>query len=89
MILFLSLIFNFLAITAYGFYRYENRWVKLQRGCEMPNYDEIVLWYTEDGNTWVEALDKDGNPWLYGEEAADGFKWPKATHWRKLPKSPK
>lgn len=63
-------------------------WIRVEQGCEMPDYDEYVLWLFEDGNMNVEALDKDGNPWIFGEEWM-GTTLPKATHWRKLPELPK
>lgn len=63
-------------------------WIELKDGCEMPDYDVYVLWLFEDGNMHVEALDKDGNPWLFGGEQ-EGFHLPKATHYRPLPSLPK
>lgn len=48
------------------------------KGFFLPSYDEYVLWYTEEGNYFVEALDKDGNDWLK-----------KCTHWMHLPEPPK
>ncbi len=65
----------------------QGEWIELKEGCEMPDYDEYVLWLMEDGNMNVEALDKDGNPWIFGEEWM-GTKLPKATHWRLLPSPP-
>lgn len=70
---------------------YSNGWTKIEDGCEMPDFDDPVLWLCENGNMHVEALDKDGNPWLF--EAHDSDEWGdlgnKATHWRKLPVPPK
>jgi len=43
----------------------------------LPDYDEFVLWRTYDGNHFVEALDKDGNPWLKD-----------CTYWQPLPAAP-
>jgi hypothetical protein len=65
-----------------------DKWIELKEGCEMPDYDEPVLWLFEDGNMQVIELDKDGNPWLY-ESEKDGFKFAKATHYQYLPKPPK
>jgi len=31
----------------------------------LPDYDNYVFWITESGAGFFEALDKDGNPWLY------------------------
>lgn len=58
---------------------------------KLPDYDEPVLWYLEDGNMVVEALDKDGNPWLFNEDDDFVSAWgdcPKATHWQYLPEPP-
>lgn len=68
----------------------KEEWIKVQDG--LPSYDEYVLWLLEDGNMVVEALDKDGNPWLLesdAKEAVDIYPMPKATYWRKLPALPK
>lgn len=67
----------------------DNGWIELKEGCEMPDYDVPVLWYDEHGHMHVEDLDKDGNPWLFGETDSEGFKYPKATHWMPLPSPPK
>lgn len=66
-----------------------DEWIELKEGNPLPDYDELVLWLSEDGNMHVEALDKDGNPWIF-----EGYKiFPdspliKTTHWHKLPKPP-
>lgn len=52
-------------------------WIKINAENGLPNYDEYVLWYTFDGNYFVEALDKDGNDWLS-----------LCTHWMPLPSPP-
>jgi hypothetical protein len=52
---------------------------------DLPDYDERVLWYSEDGNMYVDALDKDG---IVGGEAIEGYGFPKTTHWMKLPQGP-
>ena len=67
-----------------------SEWIELKKGCEMPEYDEYVLWYNEAGNSFVDCLDKDGNTWLSGgwnEEMK--MQMPKTTHWMPLPKPPK
>lgn len=67
----------------------QGEWVELKEGNPLPDYDEYVLWYDEAGNTHVDCLDKDGNPWMPNEaDEFEGWKMPKATHWRKLPKPP-
>lgn len=38
---------------------------------------------------FVDALDKDGNPWLWGSEPDDPFDLAPATHWMPLPEPPK
>ncbi len=66
-------------------------WVKLEEGCEMPDYDHHVLWLCENGFMHVEALDKDGNPWLFESDyGSKEFRdlGNKATHWRELPPEP-
>lgn len=60
-------------------------WIKVTD--KLPDYDELVLWFTEDGHYWVEALDKDGNPWLFGTQV-EGFNTPPVTHWQPLPEPP-
>jgi hypothetical protein len=70
-----------------------NDWIEIKEGNPLPDYDEYVLWYHEDGNMFVECLDKDGNPWIFGNEyegvSDDEFlPTPKATHWRPLPATP-
>lgn len=79
----------------------ESKWIELKEGCEIPDYDVPVLWYYEDGNMYVDTLDKDGNPHIFGydeeklpERMTDFEKefiitMPKATHWRPLPEPPK
>lgn len=61
-------------------------WVKAED--DLPDYDVYVLWCDEDGHCFVEALDKDGNDWLY-ERNVEGFKLSKVTHWQPLPLLPK
>lgn len=65
-------------------------WISIE--VSLPDYDQRVLWYLEDGNMVVEELDKDGNPWLLGKDLdVSGNEWgphPTATHWRGLPKGP-
>lgn len=59
------------------------QWIKLTEGCEMPDYDEYVLWAFEGGVLLWQCLDKDGNDWLYGGEH-EGLPFPPATHYRKI-----
>lgn len=59
------------------------RWIEFKEGNPLPNYDEYVLWAFEDGTCLWEALDKDGNPHIYGGEY-QGFTFQRATHWRKI-----
>lgn len=63
-----------------------NNWIAITD--KLPDYDVPVLWYTEDGHFHIEDLDKDGNPWLFGEEF-QGFTIPPVTHWQNLPEPPK
>lgn len=63
-----------------------DNWIMIED--RLPDYDEYVLWICEDGNCHVEALDKDGNPWLYEGYEIDGFQVSKATHWQYLPAPP-
>jgi hypothetical protein len=56
----------------------EEDWKRIGDVLTLPQIDEYVLWYTFDGNYFVECLDKDGNAWLKH-----------CTHWRKLPAPPK
>lgn len=68
----------------------EQPWVRVEPGCKMPDYDDPVLWLCEDGNMCVEALDKDGNPWLFEiDDPHWGNIGSKATHWMPLPAPPK
>jgi hypothetical protein len=56
----------------------------------LPDYDEPVLWHTEDGLMHVESLDKDGNPHLFGYTINEGdWEAAPATHWIPLPEPPK
>jgi hypothetical protein len=64
-----------------------DEWVKLEEGCNMPDYDVPVLWFFEDGQMQVMDLDKDGNDWLYLTEI-EGFPVSKPTHWMPLPPPP-
>jgi hypothetical protein len=59
------------------------KWIEFKEGNPIPDYDEYVLWAFEDGSCLWDALDKDGNPHIYGGEF-DGFVFPKATHYRKI-----
>lgn len=52
-------------------------WIELKEGCEMPDYDELVLWHDVGGHQFPDMLDKDGNDWLEH-----------ATHWKRLGKPP-
>lgn len=64
-------------------------WVEMKEGQPLPNYDEPALWLQEDGNMFVDALDKDGNPWVFQHEQNDQWgPYPKVTHWTKLPTRP-
>lgn len=58
----------------------EQDWIELKKDCLMPDYDEYVLWYREDGLIAYEHLDKDGNQWLYDSKIP-------YTYWRRI-KSP-
>lgn len=58
-------------------------WVDVQK--DLPDYDVPVLWINEDGNMYVESLDKDGNPWLEGDP---DWCTSKTTHWQYLPEKP-
>lgn len=61
-------------------------WVKCEEGNPLPDYDVPVLWLQENGNMVVEALDKDGNPWIFEGQTFEGsYMGNKATHWRYLP----
>lgn len=46
-------------------------WVSVKE--RLPPYDQYVLWCSQCGNFTVEALDKDGNPWLSS-----------VTHWAEI-----
>lgn len=60
-------------------------WIKLEPGCEMPDYDLPVIWQTEDGNHFVRDIDKDDNDWWNGKEYPDALKsYPRCTHWAKI-----
>lgn len=65
-------------------------WISIKDS--LPDYDEPVLWYLENGNMCVEALDKDGTPWLLKSDAEqsdnDWGSGAVATHWTKLPEPP-
>lgn len=52
-------------------------WIEIKEGCEMPDYDELVLWHPIDANQFTAMLDKDGNDWLAY-----------CTHWKRLGNSP-
>jgi len=60
----------------------EDQWIKVID--DLPDYDEFVLWFREDGNMFVSELDKDGNHWLYPM-----IKGQRPTHWMRLPEPPK
>lgn len=60
-------------------------WIELKEGCEMPDYDEYVLWRTEDGNYFVREIDKDDNDWWNGKEHPDALEsYPRCTHYRRI-----
>ena len=59
------------------------KWIEFKEGNPLPDYDECVLWAFEDGRCIWDALDKDGNPHIYGGEY-QGFTFTRATHWRKI-----
>lgn len=65
-------------------------WIEFKEGQPLPDYDEYVMWLNEARNVFIEALDKDGNPWLYGgpKDEAGYSVDPKVTHWRKIPPLP-
>lgn len=67
--------------------READKWIKVEEGCVLPDYDHPVLWLTEAGTMFVADLDKDGNPWLYAQEI-EGFPLPKVTHYCELPTPP-
>lgn len=54
-------------------------WIKIERDCDMPGYNELALWYREDGFIFSEMLDKDGNDWLYGSK-----EFGEITHWARI-----
>lgn len=54
-------------------------WIENKRGHPLPPFDEYVIWLMEDGNMFIECLDKDGHDWI---------KTHRITHWRKLPPLP-
>ena len=60
-------------------------WIEIKEGCKMPDYDEPVEWATEDGNYFIDAIDKDDPAWWNGEPMDGGRSWRlKCTHWRKI-----
>lgn len=63
----------------------EDKWIDITKNC--PDYDEPVLWLREDGNMFVESLDKDGNSFL-DDEVLKLFDIPKVKYWQPLPPQP-
>lgn len=62
------------------------KWIKLNRGCEMPEIDESVIWRREDGLFFVREIDKDDNRWWKGDFGENPFgNSPKCTHWARIP----
>jgi len=51
-----------------------DKWIRVEE--HQPDIDEYVLWCGDDGNCFVECIDK------------DDFKYP-AFHWQPLPEPPK
>lgn len=63
------------------------KWIELKEGCEMPDYDEYVLWETEEANFFVEAIDKDDSDWWNGTPMDGGRNWrPKCVRWARIPR---
>jgi hypothetical protein len=60
----------------------DEQWISVKD--KLPDYDHLAIWLMEDGTAFVEMLDKDGNPWLYGRNASGA----KVSHWMPLPKMP-
>lgn len=56
------------------------RWVKLETGCKMPDYDKFVLWCNVEGNFFVDAIDKDDPTWWLGTHGHRGI----CTHWANI-----
>lgn len=55
-------------------------WIEIldkDRRYKLPDYDEAVAFYREDGIIHFALLDKDGNDWLWKSD-------PKYTHWAKV-----
>lgn len=46
-------------------------WVSVKT--KLPEIDRFVMWYTKQGEHFIDCLDKDGNPWLHG-----------VTHWQPI-----
>lgn len=46
----------------------------------MPEVDEFVLWRREDGNCYVQEIDKDDDDWWNKDVG-----WGKLTHWARIP----
>lgn len=62
------------------------RWVTIGKDRELPDYDEYVLWRTEEGNYYVEAIDKDDADWWNGTPTNNGTSCrPTCTHWARIP----
>jgi len=56
----------------------DDSWIEIKDGCKMPDYDEYVLWVYNDGNKFIECLDKDGGNYFILN----------VTHWQPLPPNP-
>lgn len=55
-------------------------WVQISEGKELPEYDELVLWFREDGFIKQDSLDKDrDNQWIFQNEGFGIY-----THYRRL-----
>lgn len=54
-------------------------WIEIKPGCEMPNYDEFVLWRREDDTFAVMEIDKDDEDWWNKDRG-----WGKLTHWARI-----
>lgn len=60
-------------------------WIELKEGNDLPDYDEYVLWLSDDGSIHWDALDKDGNDHIFkGYKIFEDGPLIKTTHWRRI-----
>jgi hypothetical protein len=61
-------------------------WIEIKPGCEMPEIDEVALWYLGSTDRYfTAAIDKDDYDWWNGVlHGSDRIERSKCTHWSRI-----